>query len=126
MQKKLQGATKKFSTLQADETAHAHILSKLETDIQEYTETEQDLQTEYDAKKREGQQGTVTLTEEQEAEYEQLRETARVTSAKHRNTVEAVKSRVRTAKNIKAKVNEEIKDLTETRNEVLQRLHDYE
>ena len=126
VQKKLSATTKKLSSIEADQTAHDQTLAQLETEIAEYTETEADLQAEYEEKKREATAGNVTLTEEQEAEYEQLRVHATVASAKHRKVVEVVKRRLGTATSVKDRAGEQVKELEDTKKEVKQRMEEFE
>ena len=123
--KKISSGKKKLASIQKDASAHSQTLAKLEKEIQEYTETETDLQNEYESLKRSGTNGDVTLTEDQEAEYEQLRVAAAISSAKYRQTLDAVKSRLGTAKNVSTRAVEELIDLKENKKEVTQRMNEY-
>lgn len=122
--KKLASGKRKLANIEKDSNAHSQTLTNLEKEIQEYTETESGLQQEYEALKRDGT-GDVTLTEDQEAEYEQLRVAAAVSSAKYRQALDVVKSRLGTTKNVSTRTVEELNDLKENKKEVMQRMNDY-
>jgi len=70
-----------LKTLKADAGAHDEVLAELTTDIDGLTSAEKKLEKEYEAIKTQGIGLTETLTPEQEAEYENIREEAGVKSA---------------------------------------------
>ena len=73
LEKKIGAEKRKHAKMSKESDAKEETLKALEKEIEEYKETEQHLQQEYDELKKEGE---VSLTEEQEAEYEGIREAA--------------------------------------------------
>jgi chromosome segregation ATPase len=65
-----------LKSLQDDASNHDEVIASLSTDIDSLTQSERKLEEEYQKIKTQGIGLTETLTPEQEAEYEQIREAA--------------------------------------------------
>jgi len=122
--KKLAQDKKQLSKKQQEETSHEDKLAKLEEEIVEYKKTHKDLEQEYEEIKKNAQ---ISLTAEQEAEYQQVRDSAKAASAKARRTATSAQRKLDTcratatqrsqelseAKNILADVKHDIKEFVE-------------
>ena len=106
--KKIASEKKKNAKVAKEAEAHDETLENLEKEIEEYGKTEEHLQQEYEEIKTKGK---VSLTEEQEAEYERIREAAAVASAKPRQTLSAANRKLENSRAKAASLAEEIKEL---------------
>lgn len=108
LEKKIASEKKKNAKISKEAEAREETLANLENEIKEYGETEQHLQQEYEETKAKGE---VSLTEDQEAEYERIREAAAVSSAKPRQTLNAANRKLENARAKAASLSEEIKEM---------------
>ena len=95
---------------------HGNTLKELEKEISDYSETESQLQQEYEDLKRSGP-GNVVLTEEEEAEYEEIRNKVAVESTKPRQTLNRLNRKLESARAKAANILEEVKEVTARKQE---------
>ena len=107
LDKKIAGEKRKHTKIVKESEAREETLQNLEKEIKEYSETEEHLQQEYEEMKS---QGNVALTEEQEAEYERIREAASVASGKPRNILGAANRKLESARVKAAALSEDMKE----------------
>lgn len=119
LEKKIGAEKRKHAKMSKESDAKEETLKALEKEIEEYKETEQHLQQEYEDLKKEGE---VSLTEEQEAEYERIREAAAVASAKPRNTLNTANRRLESARAKAATLSDEVKELQVGKSEAKNRV----
>ena len=112
--KKIAAEKRKHAKIVKESEAREETLQNLEKEIKEYSETEEHLQQEYEEMKN---RGDVALTEEQEAEYERVREAAAVASAKPRHTLGSVNRKLESARAKAAGLSEEMKEFTARKTE---------
>ena len=93
---------------------HEEKSAALRKEIEEYGRTDTQLQEEYEEQKRSSgsSEEDVTLTEKQEAEYEQVREAAAVASAKPRQALNVANRKLNNAQAKTATLSDESKELT--------------
>ena len=93
---------------------HEEKSAALRKEIEEYGRTDTQLQEEYEEQKRSfgSSEEDVTLTEEQEAEYEQVREAAAVASAKPRQALNVANKKLNNAQAKTVTLSDESKELT--------------
>ena len=120
LKRKVTANTKGLDKARTESDSHGEILGKLEKEISEYEDTDRLLKDEYDEVKKTGSQGQVLLTEEQEAEYEKIREAAAVASAKPRQILNSENRKLDSAKSNATAVLEELNELKSKRNEAIQ------
>lgn len=124
LEKKILSENKKQDKITSDAEAHEQTLVKLENEIKEYTETEEHLQQEYEEMKTSRSEGKVSLTEEQEIEYERIREAAAIASAKSRQSLNASNRKLDNARAKAAAFSEDHKELKRRQLEVKQKIKD--
>lgn len=122
LEKKIAAEKKKHTKIAKEAEQRGETLEKLEKEIKEYGETERHLQQEYEETKQKG--GQVSLTEEQEAEYERIREAAAVSSAKPRQALSAANRRLDNARAKAASVSDEIKELAFRKNDATNKVNE--
>lgn len=109
LKKRVASDERAVARIEKDKASHGKKLSALQTEIDEYTEQESELQKEYDEVK-ESETGVGSMTEEQEVQYEKVRDAAAVASAPRRELHTAVRV-LESARARAAKVSEEKKEL---------------
>ena len=124
LKKKLSNEQNKHKSLQKEKESRAQTLETLENEIKEYTETETQLKNEYDEAKQ--SKSDTKLTEEQEAEYEEIREAAAVASVKPRQALDIARSKLDSVRVKIATLIEDTKDLKLRKNDALNRLKELE
>jgi structural maintenance of chromosome 1 len=107
LDKKIAAEKRKHIKIVKESETREDTLQTLEKEIKEYSETEEHLQQEYEEMKS---QGNVALTEDQEAEYERIREAASVASGKPRHALGAANRRLESARVKAAALSEEMKE----------------
>jgi len=115
LEKKIAAEKKTQTKITKEAEMREETLKALEKEIAEYTETEEHLQQEYDDLKK---QSEFSLTEDQEAEYERIREAAVVASAKPRQTLGAANRKLDSARAKAATLSEEMKELMARKHDV--------
>jgi len=112
--KKIGRETKSLEKATKEVEAHDDKLAALGKEIEEYGKTDTQLQEEYEEQKRSSgsSEEDVILTEEQEAEYEQIREAAAVASAKPRQTLNLANRKLVSAQAKTITLADESKELT--------------
>eukprot|EP00559_Dactyliosolen_fragilissimus_P007056 CAMPEP_0184857402 /NCGR_PEP_ID=MMETSP0580-20130426/2557_1 /TAXON_ID=1118495 /ORGANISM="Dactyliosolen fragilissimus" /LENGTH=1342 /DNA_ID=CAMNT_0027352975 /DNA_START=182 /DNA_END=4211 /DNA_ORIENTATION=- len=121
LKKKKQADEKALAKIRTEADSHNSILEKIEKEIVEYTETERLLGEEYDeAKKQKASEEQVVLTEEQEAEYETIREAAAVASAKPRQMLATHNRKLETARARALNTSDDLKEIKARRAEAIQ------
>ena len=108
--KRIAKDVKAVSKIEKEKIEHGQKLAELEREIQEYQEKEAALQREYDQLK-ESESGVGSMTEEQEIEYEKIRNAASVASAIPRRQLQSSVRHLESARATAAKVVEERKEL---------------
>ncbi len=139
LKKKITLEEKKLKKAKEEKEKHAEVLDKLTREIKEYTETEQDLQKEFEETKRSNTQSSsasggdggdddanAALTEEQEKEYEVIREAAAIASAKPRQVFNMAKRKLDSARAKSSSVKNEMKELKLRQIDATTRLQDLE
>lgn len=100
LRKRVATDTKAVARIEKEKASHADKLAELQEQIDEFQEKEEELQTEYDELKESESGGIGSLTEEQEVEYETIRDAAAVASAVPRRKLQ---SAVRSLESARAK-----------------------
>lgn len=124
LKKKIAAEKKKQGKLLKEAENREETLAKLEQEITEYTQTEKDLEQEYEDMKSKSSKGAVSLTEEQESEYERVREAAAISSAKPRQALNAANRKLETARAKAATLSEELKELNDRRDSATKKVKD--
>jgi len=112
LRKRVASDTKAVARIEKEKASHADKLSELQEQVDEYQEKEEELQTEYDNLKESESGGIGSLTEEQEVDYEIIRDAAAVASAVPRRKLQSAVRSLESARAKAAKVAEEKKELT--------------
>jgi Chromosome segregation ATPases len=115
LEKKISVDKKNHAKITKEAESREETLQTLEKEIVEYTKTEEHLQQEYGDLKK---QSEFSLTEEQEAEYERIREAAAVASAKPRQTLGAANRKLDSVRAKAATLSEESKELKARKQDV--------
>lgn len=103
---------KAVSKIEKEKIEHGQKLAELDREILEYQKKESALQKEYDQlKESESESGVGSMTEEQEIEYEKIRNAASVASAIPRRQLQSSVRHLESARATAAKVVEERKEL---------------
>jgi len=110
LKKRVASDERAVARIEKDKASHGKKLSALQTEIDEYTEQESELQKEYDEVK-ESETGVGSMTEEQEVQYEKVRDAAAVASAAPRRELHTAVRVLESARARAAKVSEEKKEL---------------
>ena len=79
LKKRVAADTKAVTRIEKEKASHGEKLAELEEEIEEYQEKETELQKEYDELKQ-SESDVGSMTEEQEVEYEKIRDAAAVAS----------------------------------------------
>lgn len=118
LKKQVSADEKAVAKVKTQAATHGKTLEDLETEIEDYTETEQQLQEEYEEAKRQAGEGTASasLTEEQETEYEKVKEAAAVAAAKPRQALNRANRTLESARAKAASLSAEL-DEVKTRKE---------
>ena len=111
LKNRLSSDEKAVARIEKEKANHVDKLAKLQAEIVEYKEKETELQNEYEELKQ-SESGFGSLTEEQEARYEQIRDAAAVASAAPRRELQRAMRALDSARTKAAKVTEERKELT--------------
>lgn len=111
LKKRVTSDAKAVTRIEKEKTSHADKLAVLEEEIEEYQSKEEALQTEYNELKQSESGGIGSLTEEQEVEYEKIRDAAAVASAPPRRKLQTAVRGLESARAGAAKVAEEKKEL---------------
>ena len=110
---------------QHEETLHDKVLIDLTNDIQDYTETEQQLSREYEQKKQEALASKVILSEEQEAEYERIKDAAAVASSKQKQICAIAVQKLECARVRALNLSDEVKEAQASKEKAAKSAHDY-
>jgi len=110
LKKRVAADARAAAKVEKEKTAHASKLAELEEEIEEHREKESELQKEYDELKQSESGGIGSLTEEQEVEYERIRDAAAVASAPPRRKLQSAVRGLESARAKAAKVGEERKE----------------
>jgi chromosome segregation ATPase len=108
--KRVAADVKTVSKIEKEKSAHGEKLAELDEEIQEYQDKEEELQKGYDELK-DSESGVGSMTEEQEMEYEKIRDAAAVASAVSRRKLQSAVRSLESARAAAAKVVEERKEL---------------
>ncbi|KAL7543841.1 hypothetical protein ACHAXR_013280 [Thalassiosira sp. AJA248-18] len=111
LKKRVASDTKAVTRIEKEKTTHSDKLAVLEEEIEEYQSKEEELQNEYDQLKQSESGGIGSLTEEQEVQYEKIRDAAAVASAPPRRKLQSAVRGLESARAGAAKVAEEKKEL---------------
>ena len=133
LQTKIKSEEKKLQKAMDEKDKRKEKLERLDEEIQEYTQTEEELKKEFDETKRSNTQDTergdgdtTALTEEQEKEYETIREAAAIASAKPRQVLNMANRKLESARAKSSSVKEELKELKSRQKDAATRLTDLE
>lgn len=124
LKKKLASEEKKCEKIKAENETREETIEQLKSEIEEYSETESQLKKEFEETKltRSNARDDTTLTEEQEAEYEVVREAAAVASVKPRQALNMAKRQLDNTRTKVVTLDEEMKDLKSRKQEAVNRL----
>lgn len=111
LKKRVSADAKAVTRIEKEKASHCEKLAELEEEIGEYQDKESELQKEYDELKETESGGIGSLTEEQEVEYEKIRDAAAVASAVPRRKLQSAVRGLESARAKAAKVAEERKEL---------------
>ena len=111
LNKRVASDERAVAKIEKDKASHGKKLATLQAEIDEYTQQETELQKEYDEVK-ESESGVGSMTEEQEIQYEKVRDAAAVASAAPRRELQTAVRALESARARAAKVSEEKKELT--------------
>jgi len=115
--KKMAKEEAELKKLQEQSDSHTDVVAQVSTEIDEIVQQEKKLEAEYQEVKEKGIGLTETLTAEQEAEYEKIRELAGIDSAPARAILS---KKVRSLENARAKasnLSDELKEITGRRDD---------
>lgn len=123
--KKVQSHEKQLVKTKKEAESHEQTLTALDREITEYRETLSQLETDYEEVKR-GATGPdqVTLTEEQEAEYERVREAAAAASDKPRRVLTSLNRKLESARAKAANLAQEQEEIKARRDEAARDVRD--
>jgi len=116
LEQKVAADMKALEKVQNEEETHDEATQALSKEIEDYTETEKQLTVEYDQRKEEATSTAIVLSEEQEAEYERIKDVAAVASAKPRQILSTLVRKLEGARVKAANLTEELKE-AQTRKE---------
>ena len=119
LKKRVTSDTKAITRIEKEKASHSEKLAELEEQIEEYQEKEGELQKEYDELKQSESGGIGSLTEEQEVEYEKIRDAAAVASAAPRRKLQSAARALESARAKAAKITEERKVRYRTENVII-------
>lgn len=116
LRKRVSADEKTVSKIEQEKNVHGEKLEELLEEIEEYKQMEADLQQEYDDLKQ-SEEGVGSMTEEQEQEYEKIRDAAAVASTVPRRKLQSAVRSLESARAKAAKVVEERKELQSRKDE---------
>jgi len=122
--KKVATDEKQLQKLNSDAEKHSSTLATLDEDINEYKKTRKQLEIGY-AKIKRGATDDVTLTEEQEAEYDRVREAAAAASDEPRRVLTALNRKLEAARAKAATKLSEYNDVKSRHEEVVGDVKDF-
>ena len=116
--KKVASDQKALAKVKREAETHGEKLAEISSEIEEYTEKEKSLREEYEGMKQSqgAEGGLASLTEEQEAEYENVREAAAVASAKPRQELNKINRKLESARAKAADVAAELEEVANRKN----------
>jgi len=109
--KKQKSEEASLAKLQTSAEAHDDVVNELSTDIDELVAKEKTLEEDYQQLKTSGIGLTETLTPEQEAEYEKIREVSGVASAPARSVLQKKVRALETARAKSSNLEDELKEI---------------
>jgi structural maintenance of chromosome 1 len=115
LKKKIESEKKQLIKYQRDATIHDETLESLRKDIEEYKETQAQLDKDYEDVKQSA--SDIILTEEQEVEYERVRELAAAASDEPLRVLKALTRKLEAARSKAGGLTESIDSLQNTRDE---------
>lgn len=110
LKKRIAADDKAAARVEKDKAKHAAKLAELQEEIEEHRSKEAALQKEYDDLKQSESGGVGALTEEQEVEYERIRDAAAVASAPPRRKLQSALRSLESARARAAEAGEERKE----------------
>jgi structural maintenance of chromosome 1 len=110
LEHKVDADLKALETARREKDAHAEASRALEKEIEDYTETEEQLRAEYEQTKEEATSSATVLSEEQEAEYERIKDAAAVASVKARQILNTQVRKLESARVKAANLSDELKE----------------
>jgi chromosome segregation ATPase len=116
LRKRVSTDSKTVSKIKQEKGVHGEKLGELMEEIEEYKQMEAGLQKEYDELKQ-SEQGVGSMTEDQEQEYEKIRDAAAVASTVPRRKLQSAVRSLESARAKAAKVAEERKELQSRKDE---------
>jgi len=108
--KRVATGEKAVARIEKEKVSHGEKVAELEAEIEEYEEKEAELQSEYDKIKTQ-ESGVGSLTEDQEVEYEKIRDAAAVASAAPRRELQSAVRALESSRAKAAKITEDRKEL---------------
>lgn len=116
LRKRVAADAKLVLKIEQEKDAHGEKLGELNEEIEQYKQMEAELQREYDELKQ-SEQGVGSMTEDQELEYERIRDAAAVASTVPRRKLQSAVRSLESSRAKAAKVLEERKELQSRKDE---------
>lgn len=117
LKKKIETAKKQLSKKKKEAENHTGDVEKIEVDIAEAQEKLSKLEADYEEIKRDAGGNEVTLTEEQEEEFERVKQAAAAATVKPRRDLAALNRQLTSARAKASKLGEDLDDAKKTRTE---------
>jgi structural maintenance of chromosome 1 len=126
LSKKLKTDERQLAKTKKEAESHDQTFAALETEIDEYKTTLAQLESEYEDAKRDATgPDQVTLTEEQEVEYERVREAAAAASDKPRRKLTSLNRQLESARAKAANLGQEFEEVKNRRDEAASDVRDF-
>jgi chromosome segregation ATPase len=117
LSRKLSAEKNNLAKQEEEKGKHEAFIQELDNEIAKLEQQESKLVADWESLKRSQNEDEVVLTEEQEAEYEQVREAAAVASAKSRSSLHQVKEKLEAARRKAGDIKAELKEVTAKKEE---------
>mmetsp|Transcript_6549 Transcript_6549/g.14375 ORF Transcript_6549/g.14375 Transcript_6549/m.14375 type:complete len:1364 (+) Transcript_6549:280-4371(+) len=127
LKKQVTSDEKAVAKVKSQAESHSETLEDLEKEIEEYTQTESQLQEEYEKAKQEAGEGagTASLTEEQETQYEAVKEAAAVAAAKPRQILNKANRQLESARAKAASLSAELDEVKKRKEEAAEKVTEF-
>ncbi len=117
LSRKLSAESNNLAKHEEEEAKHEALIQELDDEIAKLEQQEAQLVSDYERLKKSQNEDNVVLTEEQEVEYEQVREAAAVASAKSRSSLHQVKEKLEAARRRAGDIEAELKEVNAKKEE---------
>lgn len=121
--RKLSAETNNLAKHEEEEAKHESLCRQLDDEITNLKKQEAELESNYEALKSGSTNDDVVLSDEQELEYERVREAAAVASAKPRSTLHQIKEKLEAARRKAGDIEAELKEVNARKEESAKTVH---